>query len=405
MFEIPFQINEYHLIEQLHTFDGATFYKAKNHRFPDIDFIIKILPTSIPDSKTRYMNEIYTLCKLDHPNIARIYNKFMTDDYLCIVFESWKSTIASTFSNELSDKVEQTGFNTKFDLKNTKPNNDKNSPSNSPLDQQTTINKFSHGFTTGNSKNSNNGSSLYPASYPTGYSGIIHSVSKNNSMKAFKKLKRISKNIAVQIFSGIEYLHQKGICHRNISLHNIVIDNNGRVKLIGFDYAILISEFQQNPFGHIGTTEFTAPEILMNIAKKPIFSHDIWSLGVVLFYLSAGKSPWPLTTTESEKISCIRAGKVVVSSETDSTMHFIIHKMIVVNPEQRVSIDSVIQFYINYYASQSDPLTPSNLTKSGNNSYTRFKSLSRSGSIHSCMMRPFNSKYASSNSLRMRKPI
>ena len=151
-------------------------------------------------------------------------------------------------------------------------------------------------------------------------------------------------SIILQILNGVRYVHQCGVVHLNLNLSTIVIDQYGNIKLMGFDYA-----FYDNNSDHSILTssllEFDAPEILLKLSKKVSFSADIWSLGVIFYYLKIGKSPWPNTPDKKEKILLIESGKVNLTSKKDSSLSFILHQMLVVNPEMRKQADQIILFF------------------------------------------------------------
>jgi serine/threonine protein kinase len=94
------------------------------------------------------------------------------------------------------------------------------------------------------------------------------------------KNENIIKKIAYQTGKGLEYLHNKGIVHRDIKLENIII-NNDNIKIIDFDLAI---DYKMNGrMKIVGTTAYIAPEVLNKIIYCNL--NDIWSYGVTLYCL------------------------------------------------------------------------------------------------------------------------
>ncbi|XP_015846425.3 putative sperm motility kinase W [Peromyscus maniculatus bairdii] len=99
-----------------------------------------------------------------------------------------------------------------------------------------------------------------------------------------------------QVVSGVHFLHQKRIAHRDIKLENILIDRAGNVKLCDFGMARQLAEGQMLE-EFCGTLVYLAPEIL---ARKPYdgLAGDMWSLGVLLFVLVTGQFPYRESTFE-----------------------------------------------------------------------------------------------------------
>ena len=96
---------------------------------------------------------------------------------------------------------------------------------------------------------------------------------------------RYSKVIFAKILKGVQGCHNAGICHRDLKMQNILLDENFSPKICDFGFATQNNN-HLNKF--LGTECYAAPEILLN---KPYdgFKADIFSLGVVLITLTTCK--------------------------------------------------------------------------------------------------------------------
>ena len=99
-------------------------------------------------------------------------------------------------------------------------------------------------------------------------------------------------NIVLQIGNGLKYLHSFGIVHRDLKPDNIMItqkDSEIRVKIMDFGLSKIASKEEKLIEG-FGTLYYAAPEIIQNLPyNKEI---DVWSLGVILFYMFTGYYPF-----------------------------------------------------------------------------------------------------------------
>ena len=79
-------------------------------------------------------------------------------------------------------------------------------------------------------------------------------------------------------------MHNAGICHRDIKLSNILLNQNFEPKIINFSFACNIAN---NPTDFVGTLNYMAPEITREQPYNPV-KCDIFSLGQLLFSLVTG---------------------------------------------------------------------------------------------------------------------
>lgn len=88
---------------------------------------------------------------------------------------------------------------------------------------------------------------------------------------------------AVQVLSALEYAHEKGVIHRNLSPRNIIIAGDGSVKLAGFELAKTSRDAQLTAEGSVvGSVNYICPEQAKGTLTLDTRS-DIYSLGAVLY--------------------------------------------------------------------------------------------------------------------------
>ncbi|KAL1764705.1 sperm motility kinase W [Sigmodon hispidus] len=157
-------------------------------------------------------------------------------------------------------------------------------------------------------------------------------------MEKGKLQEQEAQKIFGQMVSAIKYCHNLDIVHRDIKPQNILLDAEGDVKLIDFGLAKRCRSgtiFK----GRCGTKSYNAPELVLGEfynGKKA----DVWSLGVVLYFITIGHHPFKRSSTK-ETDERIITGTYEVPSHISGQLENLIHQMMTVAPERRPSIDDL----------------------------------------------------------------
>ena len=159
--------------------------------------------------------------------------------------------------------------------------------------------------------------------------------------KARKFDERTTAQILRETISALQYLHSfdPPIIHRDLKPENLLLNENGRIYLADFGW----SNFKND--GDIrktfcGTPEYIAPEML----KKEGHDHriDIWSIGVLMFELLAGYSPFSAKSNQ-DLYQNIRKLKIHWPADMPPLAKNLISKILKLDPKERLSLDEILK--------------------------------------------------------------
>ena len=95
---------------------------------------------------------------------------------------------------------------------------------------------------------------------------------------------------AREVLIGLQYMHAQNKIHRDIKTDNVLLTEEGLVKLADFGYTAQLTNSGESRKSIVGTPYWMAPELIR--AQPYSFSVDIWSLGIMCRELAEGEPPY-----------------------------------------------------------------------------------------------------------------
>lgn len=141
-----------------------------------------------------------------------------------------------------------------------------------------------------------------------------------------------------QIICAVEYCHRHKIVHRDLKPENLLIDSDKSVKIADFGLSNIMTDgnFLKTS---CGSPNYAAPEVISGkLYAGP--EVDVWSCGVILYVLLAGKLPFDddYIPTLFKKIA---AGNFFMPSHISSGAAQLIKRMLQVHPVHRITIEDI----------------------------------------------------------------
>uniref|UniRef100_A0A8C7HSX1 protein kinase C n=1 Tax=Oncorhynchus kisutch TaxID=8019 RepID=A0A8C7HSX1_ONCKI len=138
---------------------------------------------------------------------------------------------------------------------------------------------------------------------------------------------------AACVVLGLQFLHEHEIVYRDLKLDNLLLDTEGYVKIADFGLCKEGMGFRDRTSTFCGTPEFLAPEVLTETSYTRAV--DWWGLGVLIFEMLVGESPFP-GDDEEEVFDSIVNDEVryprFLSTEAISVMRRLLRR----SPERRL---------------------------------------------------------------------
>ncbi|MEQ2236440.1 Serine/threonine-protein kinase plk2 [Ilyodon furcidens] len=143
-----------------------------------------------------------------------------------------------------------------------------------------------------------------------------------------------------QIVSGLKYLHEQEILHRDLKLGNFFVSESMELKVGDFGLAAKLEPEGNRRKTICGTPNYLSPEVLNKQGHG--CESDIWALGCVMYTMLLGRPPFE-TTNLKETYRCIREARYSLPSSLSPQAKQLITNLLAKIPEDRPNLDHILR--------------------------------------------------------------
>jgi serine/threonine protein kinase len=177
---------------------------------------------------------------------------------------------------------------------------------------------------------------------------IPHFESQDLFDKLHNSLDIINKrSIWDQVIEAIDYLHTVGIAHCDIKSENILVNENGEVKLIDFATVQICNARTKSK---IGTISNWTPEQCLGIFWEPIKS-DVWCLGLLLYELCTERGIWGKAHESDEiyRLYCLEGMEFIVEAcNVSPSVMSILKRSLVIETHRPETIEFIKETKVDF---------------------------------------------------------
>lgn len=176
---------------------------------------------------------------------------------------------------------------------------------------------------------------------------LLSVINKNRASLSMTRMLRYFKHILL----AMEFLHANGIAHRDVSLENVLVDDHDCCQVCDFGLATSVPTMRASP---VGKAHYMAPEACAtsddsDAMYSPITA-DVWSLGVMLFSMVAGRYPFREPMRRDEHFRLLEDFGIVyllakfdVDMESNPAVADLLAQIFVVDPANRPSVATLLK--------------------------------------------------------------
>lgn len=147
-------------------------------------------------------------------------------------------------------------------------------------------------------------------------------------------------NIMRQILDGLLYLHSNNILHRDMSLSNLLLTSDLKVKIADFGLATQLSRPDEKHMTMCGTPNYISPEVASRASHG--LPADVWGLGCMMYTLLVGRPPFDTDGVKSTLIKVVTSDFIIPPYLSCEAKDLLI-RLLCKNPSERIRLEDIFR--------------------------------------------------------------
>lgn len=158
----------------------------------------------------------------------------------------------------------------------------------------------------------------------------------------------VAKKLFAQLVSGVDYMHSKGLVHRDLKLENLLLDKHKNVIISDFGF---VNSYNRDKSDFMktscGSPCYAAPELVLTQSPYEGRKVDIWSLGVILYAMLSGYLPFDDDPDNEDGSDIVKLYHYICKTPLTFPEYVsplardLLRKIIVPDPKKRITLDDI----------------------------------------------------------------
>ncbi|SCV03149.1 LAMI_0H05864g1_1 [Lachancea mirantina] len=184
------------------------------------------------------------------------------------------------------------------------------------------------------------------------YIGIVLEYASGGEFyKYIQKKRRLKEPTACRLFaqlvSGVNYMHSKGLVHRDLKLENLLLDKHENLLITDFGFVNEFSLKNELMKTSCGSPCYAAPELVITTNPYEARKADIWSCGVIMYAMLAGYLPWDDDADNPDGDDIAKLYRYITRSPLKFPEYItplprdLLRKILVSDPRKRLTLEKI----------------------------------------------------------------